>query len=201
MNRFVLAALIGLLLAGCGGVRGTAATEAQVNGSPICEAIPHRGVPPAPRQSCPSPDGAWSVTYTGAYPVGTLWLSHHGSARVRAYKSVGLACCTNVTWAKPHTLLFDDDYQVFRLNPVTRTHKMIAGWSDFVVSLNGRWIAGYAYGGSSAAPALTVGVLSVDGKTCLTVPHGSHESDAPAGFSKDSSNVIIVRDGYLPGDG
>jgi hypothetical protein len=111
-------------------------------------------------------------------------------------------CCSNVMWAKPHTLLFDDDYRLFRLDPVTRKHTLIAGWSDFFVSPDGRWIAGWAYSGEdSAAPPETVGVLSIDGKTCLAVPHRSHENDVAAGFTRDGKSVVVKRQPYDPGNG
>lgn len=186
-SRFALLALIGLLLAGCGGTTGTAVSHSDVTAAAICQ---------PPEMSCPSPDGVWSV----AYPHGSLRVSHRGSREVVVYQSND-ACCTNITWAKPHTLLFDDDYRVFRLDPVTRKHRMIASWSDFVVSPDGHWITGGAYVGGSAAPPETVGVLPMDGKTCLAVPHSSHESDEPAGFTHDGKSVVVTRRPFEPNNG
>ncbi|HLX31793.1 MAG TPA: hypothetical protein VKR79_03375 [Gaiellaceae bacterium] len=146
--------------------------------------------------TCRSPDGAWSVTYTPS--PGTLWVKRPGSGAVRAYRSRD-SCCTYITWAEPHTLLFDDDYRLMRLDPVTRRHAMIANWSDFVVSPDGRWIAGWDF--TPPEEAGTVGVLSVDGKTCLVVPHNARLSDEAAGFTQDSKNVIVVRWPFVPNNG
>jgi hypothetical protein len=152
------------------------------------------GLVPISGAACRSPDGAWSVAYTG----GSLRLRHRGSASAWAYKSYD-SCCTNVMWARPHTLLFVDDYRVFRLDPVTRKHTIIAGWSNIVVSPNGRWIAGWDL--SSAIDSETVGALSGDGKTCLVVPQTSHESDEAAGFTPDSKSVIVKRWRFEPNNG
>lgn len=193
-GRLLVVPLLGLTLAGCG-ESVTAVSDADVAEAAVCAQYPTSGT------SCSSPDGAFSVTFTGTEPRGSIELSRGGARSVLVMYHSTNACCTDVTWAKPHTLLFDDDYQLIRLEPLTRTHTTIASWSDFVVSPDGRWIAGYSYVGGSAAPALTVRVLSVDGKTCLAVPHGSHESDSPAGFTRDGKRVIVGREPYDPGNG
>jgi hypothetical protein len=149
---------------------------------------------PTPGTACRSPDGAWSVTYKR----GQLLVARRGQRGVRAYQSDSF-CCDYITWAKPHTLLFDDDYQLMRLDPVTRKHRTIAGWSDFVVSPDGRWIAGWGQG-SEISPE-RVGVRSVEGKTCLVVPRDSHQKDEAAGFTQDSKNVIVKRWPYEPDNG
>jgi hypothetical protein len=193
-SRFALAVLLGLFLAGCAG-GGTDVSASDVTAAAVCAQYPTSGT------SCSSPDGAFSVTFIGAQPRGSIHLFAGGSGGVMVYHSTN-GCCTDMAWAKPHTLLFDDDYQLIRLDPVTRKHRIISDWSDFVVSPDGRWIAGWAYsGGDSVAPPETVGVLSIDGKTCLSVPHSSNESDEAAGFTQDGKSVIVTRRPFDPGEG
>lgn len=101
------------------------------------------------------------------------------------------ACCTNLTWARPHLLLFDDDYRVFTLDPTTRAVRAIAGFSEFLVSPDGRWMAGFA--GQPPELPETVGVVSLRKPGCLVVPHGTQETDEIAGFTRDSKSVIVGR--------
>lgn len=140
--------------------------------------------------SCRSPDGAFRVTYNG-----WLSLSEHGSRAVQVDQSS--LCCTEVMWAAPHTLLFDDDFHLMRLDPVTRKRKTISNWGHYVVSRDGRWIAGWTYGyGAQESIPESVGVLSPDGKTCLAVPHNSQQSDEAAGFTRDGTSVVVRRYPY-----
>lgn len=208
-GRLALLVPLGLLLAACGSsgpanrtitaahMIGTPVTQAQVIRTHICEAIPGRHVAPAPGALCPSPDGAWTARYT-RYTFepqsASLWLAHDGSRGVRMYRSRD-ACCINVTWARPHTLLFIDDYQLIRLNPDTRRHSEITGdSSNFVVSRDGRWLAEWNAGSSESRSS--VSVHSVDGNTCLRIPHLADETDDGVGFTRDSKSVVIGRGSF-----
>lgn len=152
---------------------------------------------PSPGLTCRSPDGAWEVTYTRG--PGTLWLTgRRTGVRFRAYHSTD-SCCTYITWAKPHTLLFDDDYRLMTLDPATRKLTLLAGFSDFVVSRDGRWVAGFAL--HPPEDAETVGVLSLADRTCLVVPHTSHQTDETAGFTRDNQGVIVERSSFSPNEG
>jgi hypothetical protein len=68
------------------------------------------------------------------------------------------SCCSEITWLPPHVLIFDDDYKVQALDPTNRRVATIAHFSNFAVSHDGRWIAGYSDSGGHAAE--TVGVVS-----------------------------------------
>lgn len=139
-----------------------------------------------------SPDGAWRLIYRNE----SLVLTRTGSGKwVRMYHSTD-ACCSYITWVKPHMLLFDDDYRVMTLNPATRRVAVIAGFSDFLVSPDGQWMAGYA--GAPPEESETVGVVSLRKPLCLEVPHGSHQTDEIAGFTRSSKGVIVVRRGFIP---
>lgn len=192
MKRLGLFALLAVITTGCGGAsRGMKPTSVAASTQACAQA-------PASGMTCRSPDGAWTVRfYSGP---GTLWLARRGGGPswVKAYRSHD-ACCAEITWAKPHTLLFDDDYRLFHLDPATRRHMKVAGWSTFVVSPDGRWIAGYDQGPPEEAE--TVGVIPISGARCGTVPHTAHQSDEVVGFTADSKNVIVARSDFVPNNG
>jgi hypothetical protein len=97
-----------------------------------------------------------------------------------------LGCCwTHITWAKPHLLLFIDDFQVMSLDPTTRKVHWLAQLNDLAVSPDGGWFAGK---GASLSPYAYV--LSTGGRTCLVVPG---RSVGVQGFTRDSKGVIILR--------
>lgn len=108
------------------------------------------------------------------------------------------SCCDFITWVKPHLLLFDDDYRVMKLDPATRKVSVIAGFSNFVVSPDGRWVAGFAAGPPELAES--VGVLSLRKRLCLEVVHGSRQTDQIAGFTRDSKGVIVERSAFIPNE-
>lgn len=148
--------------------------------------------------SCLSPDGVWKLTFRGRGPGGSLFLTRHGTGRpVPMYHSSD-SCCSFIAWARPHLLLFDDDYRVFTLDPTTRKSTLISGFSNFVVSPDGRWVAGFAV--HPPEDAETVGVLSLRSRRCLVVPHTPHQTDEVAGFTRDSKGVIVERSGFIPND-
>lgn len=185
--------LVGLLATGCG--IGNPDQGSQPTGTasiaPQCAQYPDPGL------TCRSPDGAWTLSFTRG--PGTLWLTHRRAhRRIRAYTSSN-SCCTYISWVKPHTLFFDDDYRVMRLDPATRKHTTIAGWSDFFASPDGQWLVGWASG--SPEEAETVGVRSTAGATCLVVPRTASESDEAVGFTPDSQNVVVSRRPFSPNNG
>jgi tricorn protease-like protein len=101
------------------------------------------------------------------------------------------SCCDQITWVAPHTLVFVDDYRVKTLNPSSRRIKQIAGFSDFAVSPNGRWVAGYADTGGHAAEF--VDVVPLAGGECLAVPKKPDQDDADPSFSSNSAVVYVER--------
>jgi hypothetical protein len=138
-----------------------------------------------------SPDGKWSVDFTRKNGYGHLDVRNEATHRLyRMYRSND-SCCTSISWIGPHLLIFDDDYNVKTLNPATRRVNRIAGFSNFVVSHNGRWVAGYAESGGHSAE--TVGVVPVGGGGCRVVPRRADRTDTVARFSADDAAVLIVR--------
>lgn len=184
-------------LAGCGSsVESGTSPTGPATFAPQCQA---GGRPALVRQvaNCHSPDGAW--TFSGLGTRGGLYLTRRGSTKpVRVYRSSD-ACCSYITWAKPHLLLFVDDYRVMLLNPATRRLSLIAGFSNFLISPDRQWLAGFAAGPPEEAE--TVGVLSLRNHTCVVIPRGSHQTDEIAGFTRDSKSVIVNRTGFDPNNG
>ncbi len=194
MNRVIALALLALALASCGSTqrvapvsrtnastpRGTAASGTDAIEAPVCGT------------NCPSPDGAWTVV-----DLDPLALRHQGPGgrRIRVARGV-----RDVTCAKPHTLLFAyQDYKgVLSFDPATGKRTPLAGWSDIVVSPDGRWVAGWDMNGGQAPES--VGVASVDGTTGCDVPHGRYESDEAVGFTRDGKSVIVSRQEMLGGE-
>jgi hypothetical protein len=138
-----------------------------------------------------SPDGKWSVRYTRKNGYGRLDLTQRSSGKLyRMYRSND-SCCDQITWVAPHLLIFVDDYNVKTLNPDTRTVRRIAGFSTFVVSPNGRLVAGWADSGGHVPQ--TVEVVPTAGGRCLAVPRRSDQDDTAASFTSDGRALIIER--------
>jgi hypothetical protein len=188
MSRTVGALLVlGVVLAGCGGSsNGTTPTGAALQ-------LPQCPVTPLSSKlivgTCHSPDSAWRLQYRRATASGRLFLARGQGNSVEMYHSSN-DCCENITWAKPHLLLFVDYPLVETLDPTTRTVTMLGQLNDAVVSLNGRWVAGSGAAGPGDPVATTVYVLGVDAKKCLVVPGTSADA---AGFTRDGTSVIVRR--------
>jgi hypothetical protein len=142
----------------------------------------------------PSPDHAWTLHFSRLHGYGRLDLTQRSTGRTfRMYRSND-GCCTFITWLKPHVLVFVDDYRTFTLDPATKTVTRLGGFSNYVVSPNGRWLAGW---NDSPHGGERVGVVSIDGRTCLEVPRPRRsDDDEAAGFTKDSRSVRVYRRTY-----
>jgi hypothetical protein len=101
------------------------------------------------------------------------------------------AGCQHLTWAKPHLLLFENNFDLYALNPVTRRVTNPALMGEYVVSPNARWIAGDNANGGPEAPQNPVYALTVNNSECLIVPLAPHQTDAVAGFTPDSKSLIV----------
>jgi hypothetical protein len=100
--------------------------------------------------------------------------------------------CSEVTWGKPHQLLFQTDNDFYTLNPATRYPvTRPAAFAEFVVSPNRRWVAGDDATGAPEAPQTAVYLLTPDASTCLMVPLGPHRTDQVVGFGRDSKSLIV----------
>jgi hypothetical protein len=93
------------------------------------------------------------------------------------------SCCSQVLWLSPTRLVFDDDYRVTTLDVTSGRVQRIAGFSNFTVSPDHQWIAGWADSGGHRAQR--VGVVRADGSGCRLVPTPSSFTDLNAYFSKD----------------
>jgi hypothetical protein len=138
-----------------------------------------------------SPDGKWEVVFSRSHGFGRLDLTERVSGRrYRMYRSND-SCCDHITWVQPQTLVFVDDYRVLRLNPDKRSAQKIASFSDFVVSPNGRWVAGWADSGGHAPE--TVYVVPLGGGHCLRVPRRADQDDTSPEFFNSNTSIHILR--------
>ena len=137
-----------------------------------------------------SPDRKWQVIYSRQNGYGRLDLIERRTGRrYRMYRSND-SCCDQITWVAPHTLIFVDDYRVKTLDPDRRRVTRIAGFSNFVLSPDRRWVAGYADTGGHSAES--VDVVPLAGGACLAVPKRPDQDVAYPRFSSDSRFVSVA---------
>ena len=133
--------------------------------------------------TCHSPDGKWSVVYTQTTPPGhpggfcTLRVTDLATGRVEEIRD-GTQCNQGI-WIG-HTYLVQvnalgHNGRVVSLDPPSRHITVLAHFDTYVVSPNGRWIAGESASPSQVGepgPAL-IAVLSPANHTCrvVTQPH------------------------------
>ena len=138
-----------------------------------------------------SPDGRWNVLYSRRNGYGRLDVTNlRTGKKYRMYRSND-SCCDQITWVRPHLLIFVDDYNVKTLDPTTRRLVRIAGFSNFTISHDGRLVAGYASTGGHAAE--TVEVVPITGGRCRAVPHRPDQDDSSPGFARSDKALIVVR--------
>jgi hypothetical protein len=138
-----------------------------------------------------SPDGKWSVEYTRRNGWGNLDVTDRASPRTYRLYHSNDSCCSEITWLPPHVLIFDDDYKVQILDPTNRRVATIAHFSNFAVSHDGRWIAGYADSGGHAAE--TVGVVSSTNGSCRVVSRKSSQDDTVVTFTSNDNSLLVAR--------
>ena len=138
-----------------------------------------------------SPDGKWSLAVTRKHGYGHLDITQRATRHVFRMYSSNDACCAQITWVRPHLLIFIDDYQTKTLDPVTKRVVTIAGFSNFVLSVDGRWVAGWADCGGHCAEA--VDVVPITGGRCEQVPRRPNQDDNAVRFSRDGRSLTIQR--------
>jgi hypothetical protein len=138
-----------------------------------------------------SPDGKWSLAYTRKHGYGHLDVTQRATGRVFRMYSSNDACCWQTTWLRPHLLIFVDDYNTKTLDPATKRVVTIANFSNFVVSLDGRWVAGWADCGGHCQES--VDVVPITGGRCRQVPRRPDQDDNALHFSRDDRTLTIRR--------
>jgi hypothetical protein len=138
-----------------------------------------------------SPDGKWTLAYTRKHGYGHLDLTQLASGRIFHMYSSNDACCSQTAWLRPHLLIFVDDYHTKTLDPTTKRVATIAHFSNFVVSPDGRWVAGWADCGTHGAEA--VDVVAITGGQCRKVPRRADQDDNALRFSHDDRTLTIQR--------
>jgi hypothetical protein len=129
------------------------------------------------------------VASTGS--IGYLDLGKRGTPDKRTVYSSSDSCCTEITWVSPSLIAFDDDYNVKTLDLSTGRVRRIATFSNFSVSADGRWVAGWKFSGGHSPE--TIGVVSITGSDCRTVPRPKNADDFNASFSSDAKRLMFVR--------
>ncbi len=138
-----------------------------------------------------SPDGKWSLALTRKHGYGHLDITQRATRRVFRMYSSNDACCSAITWARSHLLIFVDDYQTKTLDPATKRVATIARFSNFVLSADGRWVAGWANCGDHCAEA--VDVVPIAGGRCEQIPRKPDQDDNAVRFSHDNRSLTIRR--------
>jgi hypothetical protein len=113
----------------------------------------------ATTQSTPPPESIVRVVFDPAVPsrdgdriavvrhVGSASYLEVGPANRRHLRTVYTArdsCCGDLAWAARWLVVFDNDYRVLTLDVRSGRLRQIAGFSDFQLSKDGRWAAGWA---------------------------------------------------------
>jgi hypothetical protein len=126
--------------------------------------------------------------------VGYLEIRPANGSRTRTLYSSNDSCCHGIVWVSPRLIAFDDDYNAKRVDLATGRVRHIAAFSDFAVSRDGRWVAGWASSGGHVAE--TVGVVSINGTHCRIVPRPDNADDTQPGFMAGSKSVYVLRRSY-----
>jgi hypothetical protein len=138
-----------------------------------------------------SPDGKWSLAYTRQHGYDNLDVTKRATGRIFRMYSSNDGCCAQITWLPPHLLVFVDDYKTKTLDPTTKRIVVMASFSNFVVSADGRWVAGWADCGGHCAE--TVSVVRITGGACRDVPRRHDQDDNALRFSRDDRSLTILR--------
>jgi hypothetical protein len=172
------------------GYRGSAAGSTVVGRAVKAPRCPVHQVSRREEGSCLSPDRLWRLTYRArSGSKGKLFLARRRQAK-STLMYAGDGFLSDITWAKPHLLLFINDFQVMSLDPARRKVRHLAQLDGFVLAPNGRWFAGLGAGGPGNPVASHVYVLSANERNCLVVPG---EAVSVRGFTRDNKSVIVLR--------
>jgi hypothetical protein len=140
-----------------------------------------------------SPDGRRVAVVRRTTGSGSISVGLAGG-RGRLLYSSHDACCTGLGWASDRLLVFGDDYHVETLDAITGRVRWIAGFSDFAVSPDGRWVAGWASHGGHEPERIFLAAVS--GDACRVVPRPAHASDSRVSFSADGAQLRFVRQAF-----
>jgi hypothetical protein len=145
-----------------------------------------------------SPDGRRTAILLHDGGWGHLLVGEKGGEQRSLYASSD-SCCNGIVWASPRLIVFVDDYNVKTLNVWTGRVRRIAGFSNFVVSRDGKLVAGWQdHGGHGATE---VGVVAITGGTCLHVPKPENADDTQPVFSRNGKRLSVMRRAFDPSGG
>jgi WD40-like Beta Propeller Repeat len=194
MNRVCLAAFsVGAVIigGGCDSTRHAATNRSTPPPEPIV-----RGVLDA---AVPSRDGDRIAVVRHVGNASYLEVGPANRRDLRVVYTARDSCCGDLAWATRWLLVFDNDYRVFTLDVRSGQLRQIAGFSNFELSKDGRWAAGWA--GTGPNEPETVGVVSITGTSCRVVPRLSNASDSFPFFSPDGKRLFFLREPFNPSSG
>lgn len=120
---------------------------------------------------CHSPDGKWAIVVDNEGRGCTMTMTRVGTGRHERIRQARGSCAPDL-WIGHSFVVQRDVYgshgRVVSLDPPSRSPKLLARFSTFVVSPNKRWIAGQA-GSGEPFGARVVAVMSLASHTCRVV--------------------------------
>jgi hypothetical protein len=145
-------------------------------------------------QPCWSPDGGWTVQVEGGRARRLVLTRCATGERIVGYSSHD-DCCSDIAWARPHLLVFDDDYKAFTLDLAKGRASFVAGFSDIYASPDGTWIAGDRF--APPGEHQPAGVIELATGKCYAVPGEDDEIGSEwhtpfrTGFTRDDTTVVF----------
>jgi hypothetical protein len=138
-----------------------------------------------------SPDGARRAIVRRAGNRGAVVVEPTHGGQARTLYSSNDACCGDLVWSSRRLLIFGDDYRVRTVDVITGRVRWIAGFSNYAVSHDGRWLAGWADSGGHSPE--TIYVVSVTGAHCRVVPRPATADDSQVSFTADGTRIRLLR--------
>jgi hypothetical protein len=156
---------------------------------------PHGGVPPARLREIGSPvvspDDMRSAIVRRVGNRGLLEVKSTRGGTERTLYSSNDACCGSLVWSSNRLLVFDDDYRARTVDVISGRVHWIAGFSNYAISNDGHWLAGWAY--SPGLSPETIYIVSVTGAHCRAVPRPKTSDDSQVSFTSDGKRIRFLR--------
>ena len=125
------------------------------------------------RGGCHSRDNKWSIVVDNEGTGCTLTVTRTATGRHQKIRQPGSGGCAPDLWLGRSFVIQEGIHgahgRVVKLTPPSRKVKLLARFSTFVVSPNGRWIAGEADSSGGLGMSKTVAVMSLASHTCRVV--------------------------------
>jgi hypothetical protein len=133
------------------------------------------------RGGCHSRDNRWSIVVNNEGTGCTLTVTSTGTGRHQTIRQPGSGGCVPDLWLGNAFVVQEGIYRphgrLVSLTPPSRKVKLLARFSTFVVSPNGRWITGEADSSGGLGTSKLVAVMSLASHTCrVAIQAGSNQA-------------------------